>query len=674
MIKSYPIDKSSTHLGYLIMLSIFTRMRHPRAIMLIVVSFMMSLIALPSVQAAPVAPFLDQLVVNGLNFPTGMTFSPDGRLFVIERGGDIHIIDNGVLQAAPFMTIPPASIHVANERGLISLAFDPNYLSNGFFYITYTTNTPTLHNRISRFTANGVPATATSANFASEQILLDIDDIIPANQLNNTGTLAFGPDGFLYIATGDNERYTNPADIAAQDATNLLGSVLRITTTGAPAPGNPNFGGGSRPELWAIGLRNPYMLSFQPTTGLLYINDVGDGAWEEISQGVAGANYGWPYREADDPGPMIASEPIGFVYNSPLAPPTYPNTGFPNDCAVTGGTFNNGTQFPGFENHYFFSDFCAGFIRAYNPTTPATPAINFATALGFGVIDLDMSLTTDLYYLTFGGEVHRIYNPNPMIIQHPSDVTVTEGQSASFSCSATGQAPLAYQWERDGVAITGATATTYTIASTTLADSGATFRCRVSSAGFPDAVSNTALLTVNPPTVSLFDPAISKLGFLQPGQLGAQNEVIEWVVTVSNPSGVRGNNVVITDTLRPELRIDRVDAPNASVNISGQTVTVTYATLVSGQSVRFSIFTTVISGGAQLDNTACVSADNIRDVECVTAPAIQSLPSTGETPWWRVWVLVSMVMMILLIFGALGLLMVLDVAMPLTNNHPDRWA
>jgi uncharacterized repeat protein (TIGR01451 family) len=134
------------------------------------------------------------------------------------------------------------------------------------------------------------------------------------------------------------------------------------------------------------------------------------------------------------------------------------------------------------------------------------------------------------------------------------------------------------------------------------------------------------------PQIAVFDPAISKLGFLVPGQLGARGEQLEWVVTVTNTGGAAGNNVVVTDTLRSELRIDRVNAPDGTVNISGQTVSVTFATIQPAQAFQFSIFTTV-TAGVTVDNTACVQAAGIA-TECFTAPAITSLPATGEPPLW----------------------------------------
>jgi uncharacterized repeat protein (TIGR01451 family) len=139
------------------------------------------------------------------------------------------------------------------------------------------------------------------------------------------------------------------------------------------------------------------------------------------------------------------------------------------------------------------------------------------------------------------------------------------------------------------------------------------------------------------PNLAGFDPAISKIGFLQPGQIGTDGELLEWVVTVTNPSGVAGLNVVFTDTLRPELRIERVETSKGSINANGQMVTVEIGTLAPGEGVQISIFTTVIAGGIQVDNTACLHADNLTGERCATGSAIGSLPATGETPFLVFW-------------------------------------
>ncbi len=175
---------------------------------------------------------------------------------------------------------------------------------------------------------------------------------------HNAGAIHFGPDGNLYVAIGDNANGNN-----AQSFSTTLGKMLRITSTGAIPTDNPFFNSttGDNRSIWALGLRNPFTFAFQPGTGRMFINNVGLSTWEEINDGIAGANYGWPICEGfcNPPNPAF-TDPI-FVYQ---------NTGV--DCAITGGAFYNPqtVQFPSeFVGDYFFSDFCGGWIHRIDPAT-----------------------------------------------------------------------------------------------------------------------------------------------------------------------------------------------------------------------------------------------------------------------------------------------------------------
>lgn len=227
--------------------------------------------------------FSSSIFVNGLSSPTAMAFAPDGRLFVAEQGGALRVVKNGTLLSTPFLT---ASVHNTGERGLLGVAFDPDFESNGFVYIYYTTSTDPKHNRVSRFTANGDVAVANS-----ELILMDLPDLSSATN-HNGGALHFGPDGKLYIAVGENANGSN-----AQSLNTVLGSILRINPDGSIPTDNPFYGStsGDNRSIWAYGLRNPFTFAFQPGTGLMYINDVGQVTWEEINEGK--------------PGPIMAGRP-----------------------------------------------------------------------------------------------------------------------------------------------------------------------------------------------------------------------------------------------------------------------------------------------------------------------------------------------------------------------------
>jgi glucose/arabinose dehydrogenase len=340
------------------------------------------------VHAATVpAGFTDSLVAAGLNNPTAMAFAPDGRIFVCEQGGALRVIKNGVLLAAPFLTV---TVDSSGERGLLGVAFDPNFVSNQLVYVYYTATTPTIHNRISRFTAAGDVAMA-----GSETVVTDLNDLSTATN-HNGGAIHFGADGNLYVAVGDNANGNN-----AQSLSNRLGKMLRISSTGSIPADNPFFNQatGDNRAIWALGLRNPFTFSFQPGVGRMFINDVGQNTWEEINDGIAGSNYGWAICE-------------GFC-NPPNASFRDPIFAYSNDaqtCAITGGAFYNPQviQFPAnFVGNYFFADFCGGWIKTLNPAMGNAVA-DFATGISLPV-DLQVSADGFLYYLARGaGSVNRI--------------------------------------------------------------------------------------------------------------------------------------------------------------------------------------------------------------------------------------------------------------------------
>jgi glucose/arabinose dehydrogenase len=330
--------------------------------------------------------FTDSVVAAGLTDPTAMALAPDGRIFVCEQGGRLRVIKNGVLLATPFLTV---TVDSRGERGLLGVAFDPNFVSNQLVYVYYTVPSPA-HNRVSRFTASGDVALA-----GSETILMELPNLSTATN-HNSGAIHFGPDGNLYIAVGDNANGNN-----AQSFSTRLGKMLRITSTGTIPSDNPFFNQttGDNRAIWALGLRNPFTFTFQPGTGRMFINDVGQSTWEEINDGIAGSNYGWPICEGlcNPPNPSFR-DPV-FVYQ---------NTGV--DCAITGGAFYNPqiVQFPAdFVGDYFFADFCGGWITRVDPANGFAGS-QFATGIS-NPVDLKVSPDGFLYYLARGsGSVNRI--------------------------------------------------------------------------------------------------------------------------------------------------------------------------------------------------------------------------------------------------------------------------
>lgn len=447
---------------------------------------------LPARAATLPAGFTEALVASGLASPTAMQFSPDGRLFVCEQGGRLRVISDGVLLPTPFLTL---TVSAVGERGLLGVAFDPNFATNRYVYVYYTATTPAVHNRISRFTANGNVAVA-----GSEVVIFELDNLSSATN-HNGGALAFGPDGKLYAAVGENANAQN-----AQSMNNVLGKMLRINRDGTIPTDNPFYSSatGKSRAIWALGLRNPFTFAFNPAGTMMFINDVGQNTWEEINDGVAGANYGWPTTEGPTSDPRFRTPRYSYSHSN-------------GACAITGGTFYAPAtgQFPTeYVNDYFFADYCAGWIRKLDPASGNT-VVNFASGLQFPV-DLKVSDEGDLYYLARGsgsatGVVYRIeYGASaPSITTHPASQTAQPGASVTFSVRASGPAPLRYQWQRNGVDISGATSQDYTLASVVQSDSGARFRAVVAN-DFGNAISNEAVLTVSgnqPPAGTISQPA-----------------------------------------------------------------------------------------------------------------------------------------------------------------------
>src|SRR6185503_1326082 len=367
----------------------------------------------------------------------------------------------------------------------------------------YSVPGATVHNRVSRFTANGdvvVPG--------SEVPILDLDTIPTA--FHNGGALHFGADGKLYVAVGENGGQNN-----AQLITNRLGKILRINSDGTIPTDNPAaFPGitgtttGLNRAIWCVGLRNPFTFAIQPGSGRIFINDVGNATWEEINEGGSGANYGWPTTEGD-------FDPAAFPsYRRPLHAYSHDGVtqGTANGKAICGGVFYPASgPFPAvYRGMYFYADLTNNWIRVLDPATNATSL--FATTLQT-TVDLDVGPDGALYYLSHNGSrIGRIsyVSPGtaPSITLQPTDRTVGAGQSTTFSVSASGTAPLAYQWQRNAVDLAGATAADYTLASAALADDGALFRCVVAN-GFGAATSAAATLTVTsnqPPTATIQNP------------------------------------------------------------------------------------------------------------------------------------------------------------------------
>ncbi|MEP7372781.1 MAG: PQQ-dependent sugar dehydrogenase [Chitinophagaceae bacterium] len=455
--------------------------------------------------------FSQVMVANGIADPTVMAFAPDGRIFVAQQTGQLRVIKNGTLLAQPFISL---SVSSSGERGLLGIAFDPNFNSNNYIYLYYTLSSAA-NNRISRFTANGdvvVPG--------SEMVLLNLDPLSGATN-HNGGTMQFGPDGKLYVGIGENADAVN-----SQNTDTYHGKLLRINPDGSVPPGNP-FTTGSNQQLriWSYGLRNPYTISFQPGTGKLFVNDVGSSVWEEINDATTGGkNYGWPYEEGN-----------GSQFSSPVY--AYPHgSGNTSGCAITGGTFFNpsSTNYPSsYIGKYFFLDYCSNWINTITLNGSTATQSNFAGNIAGSPVSLTTGTDGNLYFLSRDNSaVYKITytgSSGPVITNQPQSLTVAQGNTATFNVTATGGAPLTYQWRKNGTNISGATNASYTISSTTATNAGTYSVVVNNSSG--TATSNDATLTVTSPN----KPPVATITTPAAGATYAGGSVISFNGTATDP-------------------------------------------------------------------------------------------------------------------------------------------
>jgi glucose/arabinose dehydrogenase len=369
----------------------------------------------------------NQLPIYGTSLPTGFTeanwgnsiasnctamaFAPDGRLFVCQQNGHLRVIDaSGTLLGPDFVTL---TVDSAGERGLLGVAFDPSFSTNNYVYVYHTvpagpSNSPPPHNQITRYTANGNVAAGAGTN------ILDLDNLSGATN-HNGGAIHFGPDGKLYVAVGDNASGTNPANSNSQKVTNRLGKILRINADPVNPTPNDNpatftiYDGttvtpaGANGQIWTIGLRNPFTFAFQPGTGRLFIDDVGENTWEEINDGIAGSNYGWPNTEG------FFTQSSFPQFTEPLMVYGHGSNSTSTGCAIIGGAFYNPDilQFPtSYIGKYFFGDLCNGWIRYFDPSNSSSTL--FASGISGSLVDLTVGPDGALYYLVQSGQVTRI--------------------------------------------------------------------------------------------------------------------------------------------------------------------------------------------------------------------------------------------------------------------------
>jgi hypothetical protein len=329
-----------------------------------------------------------------------LTAPPDDpRLFVVEQPGRIRIIDDGTLLPVPFLDITDR-VRSGGERGLLGLAFAPDYASSGEFVVNYTDSSG--DTRVERYRATADPDVADPG---SGRLILAVAQ--PFSN-HNGGQVSFGPDGMLYIALGDGGSGGDPQG-NGQNAETLLGSLLRLDPSVEPygvPPDNPFVGvAGARHEIWALGLRNPWRFAFDAAEDRLYIADVGQNQYEEINVAAAsagGRNYGWNIMEATHCFSSSSCSNEGL---------TLPVLEYSHDdgCSVTGGFVYRGANLPDVVGHYFYSDFCSGWIRSFRISGAGQAIDRTNWGLDAGrVLSFGQDAAGELYVLNADGVVYRL--------------------------------------------------------------------------------------------------------------------------------------------------------------------------------------------------------------------------------------------------------------------------
>jgi glucose/arabinose dehydrogenase len=349
-------------------------------------------------------------MVGGLDSPIAISSTGDGRLFVVEQPGKIVIVQGGAVTGT-FLDISSV-ISCCGERGLLGLAFHPKYASNGRFFVRYTDAAGDV--RISEFHVGSGP---NAADPASEKVLLTIPHPSFAN--HNGGVIAFGPDGDLYVGTGDGGSGGDPNN-HGQSLSTLLGKLLRIDVDNVPAgatyaipAGNPFAGQAGRDaEIFAYGLRNPYSFSFDRKTGDLWIGDVGQDLYEEVDRAAAasgggrGANFGWSVMEATH-----CFKPAAGCSTSGKVPPIAEYAHGANDsigCAIIGGYVYRGAGNPDLAGRYFFGDNCSGNIWDLSAAGPASLSPQLLLASGLHITGWGQGVDGELYLVASDGGLYHL--------------------------------------------------------------------------------------------------------------------------------------------------------------------------------------------------------------------------------------------------------------------------
>jgi len=347
-----------------------------------------------------------QPIATGLTRPLGLVTAGDSRLFVVQQFGQILIYDGTRLLSTPFLDVSSLvtpNLSGESERGLLGLAFDPHYATNGFFFIYYTDRSGNI--TLARYS---VSANRDRADPNSAAIVLTIDHTEFPN--HNGGQLQFGPDGYLYLGPGDGGSGGDPHN-HAQDLSQRLGKLLRIDVSTLPyriPPSNPFVNtAGARPEIWAYGLRNPWRFTFDRNTGDLFIADVGQDLWEEVdlqpATSIGGENYGWRRMEATH-----CFNPTANCQDSSFTLPILEYSHAGGACSITGGYRYHGAKYPRLHDIYFYGDFCSGAIFGARQQSDGTWTSQLLLSTRMAISSFGEDANGEIYVIDWNGGVYQI--------------------------------------------------------------------------------------------------------------------------------------------------------------------------------------------------------------------------------------------------------------------------
>jgi glucose/arabinose dehydrogenase len=583
--------------------------------------------------------FSQDVVASGFTAPTAFAFLPDGRILVAEKSGLVKLVKGGAVLTTPFIDLRDR-VNDYWDRGLLHLAIDPSFTTNGFVYLLYTyENDPAQWNGSKTARLTRVTAIGDTASPAGEVVILGTTvgstcntfpggtDCIPSESPSHTvGSMRFSSDGTMFVTTGDGAHFNFVSDDAlrSQDIDSLAGKVLHITADGRGVPGNPFWNGNAaanRSKVWSYGFRNPYRSNVRPVSNMPYVGDVGWADWEEVNVARPGANMGWPCYEGPEPqsgyaGYAVCQTLYGLGAGAVEAPlVTYNHNG--SSAAITGGSFYTGTLYPvEYQGAYFYGDYAQSSLHVLHVDAGDTlvgAVADFGAALD-GPVEIEMGPDGTLYYLAINaGELRRIrYTAGNTPPTARATATPTSGlapltvQFSSAGSTDPDGDSLVYSWNLgDGVTAAGPTVThTYTANGTftarlTVTDS----RGGTASASVQITVGNRApTATITAPSASLKykvgDVIVYSGAAADPEDGAVPGAALSWQILLQHcPGGLCHTHFLTTSTgsggsftvpdhgddSHLDIVLTATDsgglAGTASVSIYPQTVTVTLATV-----------------------------------------------------------------------------------------------